>query len=125
MVLLAEPIHDFVVARGDRLQILVIWNGAPNGQAVDLTDFDSQLVIRDDAGAELLTLGSDRIALGADGSVVVTLTGDETLALVPGVVTPGAPPVRCHYQLRVVEAGGDPATILKGVIVVTYSAIES
>jgi len=127
MALPTEPLYDFTVVRGDTLRISLIWRDEDD-DPVDLTGYGAVLEVRsEDGGSQLLALSSvdGRVVLGDEaGTIVATIAAEETQAFVTGDQPPGGPQPRLHYQVRVTDGVGRKTTVLKGRLILAYSAIE-
>lgn len=116
-----QPRFDFTVTRGNSLPISVVYKAGST--PVDLTGYSAEFIVRRSASEDNTALigplddAGGRITLGGVlGTVALTLTAEETLALIQGELN--------EYELRVTSGAGVPTTILKGRINAEYSALE-
>lgn len=123
MARMDEPLHNYVVTRGDTLRFVL--RVAADGAPLDFDGYAAEIVVRLKGGGTIALLSPERITLVAPGdladadapNLIAALTPEETLELT-------ADHARHLYQVRLTEPDGGKVTVLKGAIDARYAAAE-
>lgn len=123
MARMDEPVHNYVVTRGDTLRFALRVSAA--GAPLDFDGYGAEIVVRLKGGGAIALAAPERIALIAPGdladadapNLIAALTTAETLEL-------SADGTRHLYQVRLTEPDGGKVTVLKGAIDARFAAAE-
>ena len=100
--------YDITIEQGSGFSLPLRWE-APEGSLVDFTGSTARLHVRSKYGAteKLIELTTENggIELGADGSIQLSMTADDTADLTFS---------RGVYDLEIVPPTGEPYKIIKG-----------
>jgi hypothetical protein len=104
--------YDFCILQGATFERVIRWKA--DGDNVNLAGYTARMQIRSTAASATTTLSltteNSRIALGAAGTITLSISATDTAAITAG---------RYVYDLELVSAGGIVTRLLQGVVTVS------
>lgn len=106
--------YDLIIEQGESFSQVITWQTGSSLVPVNLTGMTAKMQIRDSADNALLTLTETAgITLGgAAGTIVITLTEEQTTALLIPIA---------RYDLFLYGSSDYKKKLLKGTVTVTFS----